>query len=76
VRSVLVRDFFDLRDAVSVIVAKPCVQVLDISMDKRMDQTYSDLMGLVGSVLLHETLGSRGRHVSEGVRTFSRHVVY
>ena len=38
-------------------------------------QTYGDLVGLVGSVLLHETLGGRGRHVGDSVGTFSRHGV-
>jgi hypothetical protein len=38
--------------------------------------TYGDLVGLIGSVLLHEPLGGRGRDVRDSggaVGCFSRH---
>jgi hypothetical protein len=74
VRTVLIRDLFDLGDAVLVNVLAAFLQDLDISVGHVGDQTYSDLVGLVGSVLLHETLGSRGRDVGDSVGSFSRHV--
>jgi hypothetical protein len=40
----------------------------------RRDGTYSDLVSLVGGVLLHETLGGRRRDVGD-VGSFGRHVV-
>jgi hypothetical protein len=45
------------------------------ALGEKPETTYSDLVSLFGSVLLHETLGSRGRHVRLGGRSFSRHIV-
>ena len=69
-RSILVGDVFDLSQVLSV------YGMFQLFLTKRMQVTYGDLVGLIGSVLLHEPLGSRGRHVRDSrgtVGCFSRH---
>ena len=59
----------------SSICRKHC-QYMWVAIFLRERITYGDLVGLIGSVLLHEPLGSRGRDVRDGggtVGSFSRH---